>query len=222
MGGAVFPPCYLTWGQTMVELMKIMVTSFKSSPARTATLSPRHPPPKAGHHQPTCLLETAGRVWVSLLWGHCSFLLGPDAQGSVCALQESVSPVLCKFWLYDVVHGYLLQEGLCHIQVTAPRATSESYLLRRQSNTVLSQSLWGLRDLVRTRFVWALWAFLVGIGFDSKCDFAPPTVLLGLLCPWTWGISLQLLHLHAAASSPKLVALSKKEKKTVTIMTRSE
>ena len=25
--------------------------------------------------------------------------------------------------------------------------------------------------------------------FDSKHDFAPPTVLLGLLlCPWTWGI----------------------------------
>ena len=25
----------------------------------------------------------------SLLWGHCFFLLGPGAQGSVCALQES-------------------------------------------------------------------------------------------------------------------------------------
>ena len=31
------------------------------------------------------------KVWVSLLWGHCSFLLGPGAQGSVCALQESIS-----------------------------------------------------------------------------------------------------------------------------------
>ena len=26
MGGSVFPPCYLTWGQTMVEVMKIMAT----------------------------------------------------------------------------------------------------------------------------------------------------------------------------------------------------
>ena len=26
-------------------------------------------------------------------------------------------------------------------------------------------------------------------GFDSKCDFAPPTILLGLLlCSWMWGI----------------------------------
>ena len=36
----------------------------------------------------------------------------------VCALQESISPVLCKFWqLYGGVDGNLLQEGLCHTQV---------------------------------------------------------------------------------------------------------
>ena len=30
---------------------------------------------------------------------------------------------------------------------------------------------------------------------DSKREFAPPTILLGLLlCPWTWGISSQLLQ----------------------------
>ena len=44
-------------------------------------------------------------------------------------------------------------------------------------------SLW---VLVRTGFVWALGVCLVGMGFDSKRNFAPPTVLLGLLlCPWT-------------------------------------
>ena len=32
-GRAVFPPGYLTWGQTMVEVMKIMATSFKRSHA---------------------------------------------------------------------------------------------------------------------------------------------------------------------------------------------
>ena len=33
-------------------------------------------------------------------------------------LQESVSPVLCKFWQpYGGVNGDLLQEGLCHTQV---------------------------------------------------------------------------------------------------------
>ena len=50
-----------------------------------------------------------------------SLLLSPGswcAQGSVCALQESVSPFLTKFWqLYGGVNGNLLLEGLCHTQV---------------------------------------------------------------------------------------------------------
>ena len=29
----------------------------------------------------------------------------------------------------------------------------------------------------------------MGMGFDSKCDFAPPIILLGLLlCAWMWSI----------------------------------
>ena len=33
------------------------------------------------------------------------------------------------------------------------------------------------------------------MGFDSKREFAPPTILLGLLlCPWTWSISSQMLQ----------------------------
>ena len=65
----------------------------------------------------------------------------------------------------------------------------------QETLTVLSRSLWGPWVLVHARFVWALWASLVGIGFDSEREFAPPTVLLGLLlCPWTWGISSQLLQ----------------------------
>ena len=50
-----------------------------------------------------------------------SLLLAPRSwciQGSICALQESVSPVLCKFWrLYDWVNGDFFQECLCHTQV---------------------------------------------------------------------------------------------------------
>ena len=35
----------------------------------------------------------------------------------------------------------------------------------------------------------------MGMGFDSKCEFAPPTVLLGLLLyPWIRGISSQPLQ----------------------------
>ena len=42
-GQAVFPPCYLTWGQTMVEVMKIIETSFRRSHAGTAALSASDP-----------------------------------------------------------------------------------------------------------------------------------------------------------------------------------
>ena len=68
--------------------------------AHTAVLSASNP--AAGHHQPTPLPETPGPSRASLgqsLVG--SLLLSPGSwctQGSVCALQESVSPVLYKFW----------------------------------------------------------------------------------------------------------------------------
>ena len=75
----------------------------------------------AGHCRPTPLPETPGHSQASLgqsLWG--SLLLCPGswcAQGFVCALQESISPVLCMFWrLYGGVNGDLLQEDLCHAQ----------------------------------------------------------------------------------------------------------
>ena len=116
----MFPPSYLTWGQTMMEVMKIMAMSFQRSHAWTATLSA--PSPAAGHCQPTSLPETPVHLWASLsqsLLG--SQLLSPGScctQDSVCALQESVPPVLCKFWkLYGGVNGNLLQEGLCYTQV---------------------------------------------------------------------------------------------------------
>ena len=122
--------------------MEIMVTSFKRSHVCTATLM--GPNPAAGHLCPCLcfrLLDTPGQVWVSLLWGHCSFLLGPGTQGSVCALQEYF-PVLFKFeQLYGGVNGDLLQEGLCHTQVCCtqspwPCGQTAPYLHRICSNTV--------------------------------------------------------------------------------------
>ena len=75
----------------MVEVMKIRVTSFKRSCAHTAILTT--PTPEAGHHPPIPSLETPGHSQASLgqsLVGHCSFLLGPCSQGSVCVLQKSI------------------------------------------------------------------------------------------------------------------------------------
>ena len=88
------------------------------------------------------------------------------------------------------------------------QSTADTYLLRRHPDTVLSWSLWGLWVLVCIRYVWALWASLVGMGFDSKCFFPPPTILLGLLlCPWMWGISSKSLQQQAAATPVPTILL---------------
>ena len=85
------------------------------------------------------LLDTHRQVWVSLLWGHCSFLLGPSAHKVLSVPSKSlISPVLCKFWqLYGRVNGDLLQEGLCHTQVCCTQrpclcgsSTADPYLHR--------------------------------------------------------------------------------------------
>ena len=80
-------------------MVGVMVTSFKRAFARTVVFhAPDH---TAGHCQPTPLLKTPGHSQASLdqsLVG--SLLLSPViwcTQGFACALQESVSPCLCKF-----------------------------------------------------------------------------------------------------------------------------
>ena len=69
------------------------------------------------------LLDTHGQVWISLLCGHCSFLLGPGAQGSICAIPESVSPVLCKLGrLYVGLMATSSKMAYAIPMSTAPRA----------------------------------------------------------------------------------------------------
>ena len=92
-GWGYIPHLLFTWDQTMVEVMKIMATSFKRSHAGTATLSV--PNPAAGHCQPMPLLETAGHSQASLGQSPVgSLLLSPGSrctQVSACALQEYIS-----------------------------------------------------------------------------------------------------------------------------------
>ena len=63
-GWSCVPSLLFTWGQTKVEVMKIMATSFKRSHAHTATLSA--PSPSAGHCQLVPPLENPGHSWASL------------------------------------------------------------------------------------------------------------------------------------------------------------
>ena len=72
-GWSCVPSLLFTWGQTMVEVMK-MATSFKRSRACTAILSASNTAKGHPWHLPP--LETSGhswQVWVSLLWGQPSY-----------------------------------------------------------------------------------------------------------------------------------------------------
>ena len=83
--------------------MKIMVTFFKRLHTCTAALSV--PDPVAGHCQPTSYTETPGHLQANVGQSFVgSVLLSPRSwctQGFVCALQESGSPVLCKFCIQN-------------------------------------------------------------------------------------------------------------------------
>ena len=147
----------------MVEIIKIIATSFKRSHAWTYTQCPQPCSSTTDPHLHQRLLDTHQQVWVSLLWVHCSFLLGPWCT-SFCFFSPRVCfPVLCKFWrLYGVVNGDLFQEGLCYMlypgllhpePLPLQQSTADLYLHRRHSKTVLSQYLWTLWVLVHTRYV---------------------------------------------------------------------
>ena len=73
---------------------------LRKSLAHTAALSAPDPgQATANLHLCQRLLDTHGQVWVSVLWGHCSFLMGPGAHKVLFVpSQKSVSPDLCKFW----------------------------------------------------------------------------------------------------------------------------
>ena len=91
-------------------------------------------------------------------------------QGCVCALQESISPVLCKLsssmaglMATSSMRAYAIPKSAApspsllhpeHLPLWPP--TADQYLHRRYSNTVLSQSLCDLWVLIHTRVVCAL------------------------------------------------------------------
>ena len=80
MGGAAFPPCCLTWGQTMVEVMKIMDTSLKRSMCTLLHSVPRPcsraPLTQASAGSSWTLMGKSGSVSCGVT---APFLLGPDA-----------------------------------------------------------------------------------------------------------------------------------------------
>ena len=102
------------------------------------------------------LLDTHGPVWVSLLWGRCSFLLGPGAHKVLLVPSKSLFPQSCVNSGSSMVGLMATSSKRAYAipRSAAPRApapvesTADPYLHRRHSNTVMSQSLWSLWALV--------------------------------------------------------------------------
>ena len=145
-------------------------------------------------------LETPGHSQASLPQSLMGILLfSPGSwctEGFVCALQESVFPVLCKFWqLHGRINGDLLQEGLCHTQVyciQSPCPCGRPLLTNTSSGdtqTQFSQSLWGLRSwcaqgmFETSEHLWWVWGLILNVILPLL-----PSCWGLLLCPWTWAV----------------------------------
>ena len=79
------PSLLFTWGQTMVEVMQIMVTPSKFP--RPALVHSGPPILQQATADPCLhwrLMDAHRQVWVSLLCSHCSFLLGPGVHEVLC------------------------------------------------------------------------------------------------------------------------------------------
>ena len=168
MGGAVFPPCSFVWGHTMAGVMAVTVTSFERTYARTFVFSA--PGPTAEHTPP---LESPWHSQAGL--GQCllgSLLLFPGswcAQGFVCAIQESISPVLWKF---------------CN-QISV---ASESQIPWRFSMSLpdpqVGKSLVGPRTFATVQeILWYNWSPVCGLSAQWLCSGANMLFLSGLLQP---------------------------------------
>ena len=131
-----------TWGQTMVEVMRIMVTSLKwsqdvllqSPTLQLATTDPHLHWRLLDTHRPVSCGVTVPFSWVLV---H-KFLLCPP---------RVYFPALCKFWqLCSGVNGDLLQEGLCHTYphqepLSLRQTTADQYLHRTRWNSSVSVSV---------------------------------------------------------------------------------
>ena len=187
MGGTLFPTCCLTWDQTMVEVMEIMVTSFKRPHASTATLSaPMLQQATPDPHLCRRFLDTHGQVWVSLLWGHCSFLLGPGAHKVLFVPSKSLFPQSCGSSGGSMVRLMVTSSKRAY---AAPRAPAPAAVhcwpipafqnTERQVQLGLCVVSWCTQG-----FVWALQASLVVWGLILN--------VISPLLPSCWGFSFAL------------------------------
>ena len=165
-----------------------MATSFKGIHACTATLSA---PNLLQATADPRLHQTLGHTQASLAQSLVgSLLLSPGSwctQGSVCALPESVSPVLCKFWqLYGGVNGTSSKRAyailwVCCTQIPCPcgrplptlTSAGDTQAFKGRSGTVSVGSPGAQKVLFEpSKHLWRAWGLILSHPFPSCCDFS--------------------------------------------------
>ena len=204
MGGAMSLLCSLPW----VDLPQKDLCQQSGAP-RTVVFSAHDL--TTGHSQLTALPENPGHSQASVAQSlEGSRLLSSMSwylQGFVCALQESVSPVLCKFWwLYGGVNGDLLPEDLCHARVCCTQSPCGRPLLTHTSTGDTQIQLWqrlcgvsgswcaqGLSE--PSEHLWWVWGLILNMILPLLSSFwaCPLPLGVGYLFWWDSTFSCQWL-----------------------------
>ena len=221
-GWSCVPSLLFIWGQTIVEVMKIMVTSLKRSQACTATVSA--PNSAAGHHRPTpkmltftlaifCLI-TSNLPWFmdltfQVIMQYCSLqhwaLLPPPVTSTTGQkLHPDTYRRLPDTHRQDSSGGPLfLFPGCTRFCCALQESISQSYVSSGlNANSPILPSCWDFSFALRhgvSPHSRSSAFHLTGVSLTLDVGYlrtaAPvPTVLLGFLWPWTWGISSQPLQ----------------------------
>ena len=168
----------------MVEVMKIS-NLLGHTQLHSVVPTPRGPPPTYA--------TTHEQVWVSLFWGHCSFLLDLSMHRVLFVPSKNLFPQSCvssggSMW----VNCDLLQEGLCHTQVFCTRdpypcsrpllthtSTGDTQTLRGRSRSITAKSqkvlsessehLWWVWGLILT-MISPLLPYCLGFSFALGCE----------------------------------------------------
>ena len=125
--------------------MKIRAASFQRSHGGSAALSaPSLQQATTNPRLHWTLLDTHGQVWVSLFWGHCSFLLGPGIHKLLFVPPKNLFPQSCVSSGSSLV-GLMVsssKRAYATPRSTAPRAPAPvaGHCLPVPSQEILKQS----------------------------------------------------------------------------------
>ena len=160
--------------------MKIMATSFKRSHACTVLLST--PDCAAGHWR---FLDTHKQVWVNLLWGHCSLLLGPGVHKFSFVPSKSLFPQFCvssggsmvELMATSSKRAYATSRSAA-LRTTGPVAghcwpctsPGDTQTLKSRSGSVSVRSpgvpkIW----FEPSKYLWQVWSLILNMILPSYC-----------------------------------------------------